>query len=166
MLMSKPEAHLQDLQMMERCLEVARLGAKKGELPFGALIVSRGQVIAEAINRVSSESDVTRHAELVALSAAQKVLKRKRLQDCTLYSIVEPCPMCSFSSREARIGRVVFALSSPVMGGCSKWDVLKDDGLSNKLPEVLDLRRRSSPACWQRRPSRSGANGTRSLGAS
>ena len=129
MLMSRPEAHLQDLEMMERCLEVARLGAKKGELPFGALIVSRGQVIAEATNRVSSESDVTRHAELVALSEAQKVLKRKRLPDCTLYSIVEPCPMCSFSSREARIGRMVFALSSPVMGGYSKWDVLKDDDL-------------------------------------
>ena len=136
-LMSKPEAYLQDLQMMERCLEVARRGAKKGELPFGALIVSRGKVIAEATNCVSSEGDVTRHAELVALSKAQKVLKRKRLQDCTLYSIVEPCPMCSFPSREARIGRVVFALSSPVMGGCSKWDVLKDDDLSNKLPEVF-----------------------------
>jgi tRNA(adenine34) deaminase len=136
-LMNRSEAHLQDLQLMERCLEVARLGAKKGELPFGALIVSRGQVIAEATNRVSSESDVTRHAELVALSAAQKVLKRKRLQDCTLYSIVEPCPMCSFSSREVRIGRVVFALSSPVMGGYSKWDVLKDDDLSNRLPEVF-----------------------------
>jgi tRNA(adenine34) deaminase len=136
-LMSRPEAYLQDLQMMERCLEVARFGAKQGELPFGALIVSRGRVIAEATNCVSSEGDVTRHAELVALSKAQKVLKRKRLQDCTLYSIVEPCPMCSFPSREARIGRVVFALSSPVMGGCSKWDVLKDDDLSNRLPEVF-----------------------------
>jgi tRNA(adenine34) deaminase len=136
-LMSRPEAHLQDLQMMERCLELAQRGAKKGELPFGAVIVSRGRVIAEATNCVSSEKDVTRHAELVALSEAQKVLKRKHLQDCTLYSIVEPCPMCSFPSREARIGRVVFALSSPVMGGYSKWDVLKDDDLSNKLPEVF-----------------------------
>jgi tRNA(adenine34) deaminase len=136
-LMSKPEAYLQDLQMMARCLEVARLGAKKGELPFGALIVSRGQVIAETTNRVSSDNDVTRHAELVALSDAQKILKRSRLQDCTLYSIVEPCPMCSFSSRETRIGRVVFALSSPVMGGYSKWDVLKDEDLSKRLPEVF-----------------------------
>jgi tRNA(adenine34) deaminase len=136
-LMSRPEAYLQDLQMMERCLELAQHGANKGELPFGALIVSRGQIIAEATNCVSSEGDVTRHAELVALSGAQKVLKRKRLQDCTLYTIVEPCPMCSFPAREARIGRVVFALSSPVMGGCSKWDVLKDDDLSNKLPEVF-----------------------------
>src|SRR5437899_1953301 len=75
-LMSRPEAYLQDLRLMERCLEVAQLGAKKGELPFGALVVSRGEVIAEATNRVLSESDVTRHAELVVLSEAQKILKR------------------------------------------------------------------------------------------
>jgi tRNA(adenine34) deaminase len=135
--MGRPEACLRELQMMERCLELAQRGADKGELPFGAVIVSRGQVVAEATNCVSSERDVTRHAELVALSEAQKVLKRKRLQDCTLYSIVEPCPMCSFPAREARIGRVVFALSSPVMGGYSKWDVLKDGDLSSKLPEVF-----------------------------
>src|SRR5689334_6874716 len=135
--MGGSEVSLRDLQMMERCLELAQRGADKGELPFGAVIVSRGQVVAEATNCVSAEGDVTRHAELVALSEAQKVLKRKRLQDCTLYSIVEPCPMCSFPAREARIGRVVFALSSPVMGGYSKWDVLKDDDLSNTLPEVF-----------------------------
>ena len=135
--MGGSEVSLRDLQMMERCLELAQRGADKGELPFGAVIVSRGQVVAEATNCVSAEGDVTRHAVLVALSEAQKVLKRKWLQDCTLYSIVEPCPMCSFPAREARIGRVVFALSSPVMGGFSKWDVLKDDDLSSKLPEVF-----------------------------
>jgi tRNA(adenine34) deaminase len=136
-LMSRPESDLKDFEMMKRCLELAQRGAEKGELPFGALIVSRGRVIAESTNCVSSESDVTRHAELVALSEAQRVLKRNRLQDCTLYSIVEPCPMCSFPAREARIGRVVFALSSPLMGGYSKWDVLNDDDLSSKLPEVF-----------------------------
>ncbi len=131
------DLQMRDLQMMERCLELAQRGVDQGELPFGAVIASRGQVVAEATNCVSSEGDVTRHAELVAISVAQKVLKRKRLQDCTLYTIVEPCPMCSFPAREARIGRVVFALSSPVMGGYSKWDVLKDHDLSRKLPEVF-----------------------------
>ena len=136
-LMSRPESHLQDLQMMKRCLELAQHGVEKGELPFGAVIVSRGRVIAEATNCVSSEGDVTRHAELVALSEAQKVLKRKRLPDCTLYSIVEPCPMCSFAIREARIGRVVFALKSPLMGGSSRWNVLGDEVLSSSMPEVF-----------------------------
>ena len=75
--MSRSVADVQDLRMMERCLELARQGVKQGELPFGAVIASRGQVIAEATNRVSSECDVTRHAELVALSEAQKILKTK-----------------------------------------------------------------------------------------
>jgi tRNA(adenine34) deaminase len=135
--MSRSDADVQDLRMMKRCLELARQGVEQGELPFGAVIASRGEIIAEATNRVSSERDVTRHAELLALSEAQKILGRKRLPDCTLYSIVEPCPMCSFPAREARIGRVVFALSSPVMGGFSKWNVLSDNNLSSKLPEVF-----------------------------
>ena len=135
--MSRSEADVQDLRMMERCLELARQGVKQGELPFGAVIAFRGQVISEATNHVSSECDVTRHAELVALSEAQKILRQKRLPDCTLYSIVEPCPMCSFPTREARIGRVVFAISSPIMGGFSRWDVLSDNSLSSKLPEVF-----------------------------
>ncbi|WP_442869248.1 nucleoside deaminase [Bradyrhizobium sp. CCBAU 11357] len=113
----------------------ARCGARRAA--FGAVIVSKGEIVAKAANCVSSEGGVTRHAGLVALSRAQKSLKRKRLPDCTLYSIVESCPMCSFPTREARISRVVFALSSPVMGGYSKWTVLKDEHLSSKLPEVF-----------------------------
>jgi len=69
--MNRPETYLQDLQMMERCLELAQHGAKNGELPFGAVIVSRGHVIAEATNCVSSESDVTRHAELEAFRSTK-----------------------------------------------------------------------------------------------
>jgi tRNA(adenine34) deaminase len=134
---SPPDASVQDLRMMMRCLQLAERGAGNGELPFAAVVASRGEVIAESANRVSSERDVTRHAEIVALSKAQKVTNRRRLTDCTLYSIVEPCPMCSFPAREARIGRVVFALSSPIMGGHSRWNVLRDAGLSTKLPEVF-----------------------------
>ncbi|HTJ01238.1 MAG TPA: nucleoside deaminase [Methylovirgula sp.] len=127
----------QDLKLMRRCFELARHATHDGELPFGAVVARKGEIIAEAANRVSREGDITRHAELVAISEAQRVLGRKRLCDCVLYSVVEPCPMCSFASRETRIGRVVFALNSPLMGGCSKWDVLSNESLSGKLPEVF-----------------------------
>ncbi len=129
--------HAQDLELMRRCFELARHASHNGELPFGAVVARRGEVIAEAANWVSREGDVTRHAELLAISEAQRILKRKRLSDCVLYSVVEPCPMCSFPTREARIGRVVYALNSPLMGGCSKWNVLSDESLSSKLPEVF-----------------------------
>ena len=136
--MSRSEVDVQDLRMMERCLELARQGVKQGELPFGAVIASRGQVIAEATNHVSSECDVTRHAELVALSEAQKSFKTKAFAGLHLVFNRRTLPvMRSFPAREARIGRVVFAISSPIMGGFSRWNVLSDNSLSSKLPEVF-----------------------------
>jgi len=66
---------------------------------------------------VSQDRDVTRHAEAVALTEAQRTLGCTSLDDCTLYANVEPCALCSYAIREARIGRVVYGVSSPVMGG-------------------------------------------------
>ena len=69
---------------------------------------------------------MTRHAEVVAISAAQKTLGTVSLDDCTIYVSAEPCAYCCYAIRESRIGRVVYALSSPHMGGVSKWPVLTD----------------------------------------
>jgi tRNA(adenine34) deaminase len=107
---------------------------------------------------VAQDADVTKHAEILAISEAQKVLGRTDLSDCTIYSNVEPCPMCSFPIRETRIGRVVFAISSPMMGGFSKWNVLGDKEISNVMPEVFGdrpevaagLHYREAAAVWQK----------------
>ena len=93
--LTDPERAL-DLTMMARCIEVARIGGTQGEFPFGAVICRGGDIIVETTNQVLRSADVTRHAELVALSEAQKVLGQTILNECTLYSVVEPCPMCSF----------------------------------------------------------------------
>ena len=86
---------------------------------------------------VRNERDVTRHAEMVAISSAQKKLGSTSLDECTIYSTIEPCAMCSYTIRESRIGRVIFGLRSPVMGGNSRWNILTDAGLSSILPEVF-----------------------------
>jgi tRNA(Arg) A34 adenosine deaminase TadA len=99
-----------------------------------------------------------RHAEILAISEAQRVLGRSDLSDCTIYSNVEPCPMCSFPIRETRIGRVVYAISSPMMGGFSKWNVLGDNEISNVMPEVFGdapevaagLQYREAAAVWRK----------------
>jgi tRNA(adenine34) deaminase len=127
----------QDSELMQRCIELSRMGSVEGELPFAALIAEQGKIIAEATNRVIRDKDVTRHAELIALSEAQKTLGQTKLQNCTLYSNVEPCVMCAFPIREARISRVVFAIRSPLMGGFSRWNVLHDERISQVLPEVF-----------------------------
>jgi tRNA(adenine34) deaminase len=146
-----------DLQMMRRCVELSAEAVRQRELPFACVICRDGEIVAEAINRVAHDKDVTRHAEILAISEAQRVLGRSDLSDCTIYSNVEPCPMCSFPIRETRIGRVVYAISSPMMGGFSKWNVLGDNEISNVMPQVFGdapevaagLQYREAAAVWR-----------------
>jgi tRNA(adenine34) deaminase len=146
-----------DLAMMTRCIALAKDAAACGEIPFASIICKDGVVVAEATNRVVRDKDVTRHAELLAIGAAQAVLKTRILSGCTLYSIVEPCPMCAFPAREAQIGRVVFALRSPMMGGLSKWNILRDPEISSVMPEafgpipevVVGVLAREAEAVWK-----------------
>ncbi len=125
-----------DRRMMTRCIELSKSSGKSGEYPYAAIICRDGKIVAESTNRVSHERDVTRHAEIVAISLAQKALATVSLDDCEIYVNAEPCAMCSFAIRESRIRRVVYGLSSPHMGGKTKWRVLDDTDLSEAMPEV------------------------------
>jgi tRNA(adenine34) deaminase len=126
-----------DTEMMRRCIRLSASAAAEGEFPFAAVISDGAMVVAEAVNRVAQNGDVTQHAELLAVAKAQQVLGRKDLSTCTIYSNVEPCAMCSFPIRETRIARVVYAISSPLMGGFSRWNVLRDAEISNVMPEAF-----------------------------
>ena len=126
-----------DRRMMARAIALSKQSGAAGEYPYGVLICRAGKVVAESINRVKHDSDVTRHAEVVAISAAQKALRCTSLDDCVIYGSAEPCVLCSYAIRESRIGRVVYGLHSPHMGGLSKWNVLQDESLSRTMPEVF-----------------------------
>ena len=89
-----------DLEMMTRCIEISQKGVAAGELPFAAIVCKDGKIIAESSNRVVQDGDVSRHAEILALSLAQQIVGSKRLRGHTLYTNVEPCPMCAFAIRE------------------------------------------------------------------
>jgi tRNA(adenine34) deaminase len=127
--------------MMARCAELARNGVAEGEYPFGSVIARGETIIAEGVNHSVRETDESRHAEIIAIAHARRTLGKRSLRDCTLYSTVEPCAMCSFCIRAAGIGRVVFALHSPVLGGMSRWDILQDKTLARRLPFLF----RSAP---------------------
>ena len=126
-----------DIAMMRRCIRLSVTSTQLGELPFAALICKDGNLVVESTNRVVHSADISHHAEMAAISEAQKILGRADLSGCTLYSTVEPCAMCAFAVRETGIDRVVFSISSPIMGGLSKWNVLRDTELSHALPEVF-----------------------------
>jgi len=126
-----------DAEMMRRAIALAVRCGEEGEYPYGVVICRDGEAVAESINCVARERDVTRHAEVVAIIAAQKKLDTVSLDDCTIYVSAEPCAYCSYAIRESRIGRVVYGLTSPHMGGVSKWPVLTDKDISDTMPEVF-----------------------------
>jgi tRNA(adenine34) deaminase len=135
--MDKTSVEQHDRVMMARAIALSKESGAAGEYPYGVLICRAGKVVAESIDRVEHDSDVTRHAEVVAISAAQKALGSTSLDGCVIYGSAEPCVFCSYAIRESRIGRVVYGLHSPYMGGLSKWNILKDESLSRNMPEVF-----------------------------
>ena len=135
--MNRPEALATDRLMMRRCIELSAKSGQQGEYPYAAVIVRNGEFVCESVNKVATDRDVTRHAEVVAIQDAQRILGLTSLDDCTLYSNAEPCAFCSYAIRESRIGRVVYGMRSPIMGGHSRYGILDDHGLSNAMPEVF-----------------------------
>jgi len=97
-----------DRMWMARALEMARLAALRGEVPIGAVVVLEGRLLADGCNRTIEAIDPTAHAEVVAIRAAARRIGDWRLEGCTLYTTVEPCPLCAGAILLARIPRVVF----------------------------------------------------------
>jgi tRNA(adenine34) deaminase len=126
-----------DYSMMRRCIALASQSGDLGEYPYAAVICRGSQIVCESINRVCRDRDVTRHAEVVAISEAQRILGTTSLDNCAIYANAEPCAFCSYAIRETRIGRVVLGVPSPLMGGFSRWSILQDPNLSERVPEVF-----------------------------
>lgn len=106
-----------DRHYMRRALRLARWAASLGEVPVGAVLVCRGVVVAEGINRVERDHNGLAHAELLLLEAAGRRYGR-RLTEMTLYVTLEPCVMCAGAMLHARLGRLVYGADDPERGGC------------------------------------------------
>lgn len=104
---------------MRRALELARRAAEAGEVPVGCVITDGdGNIIGEGRNRCEENSDATAHAEMEAIKAASSALGDWRLEGCTLYVTLEPCPMCTGAIISARIPTVVFGARDEQTGSC------------------------------------------------
>jgi tRNA(adenine34) deaminase len=124
-----------DLAMMRLALEEAIQAAEEGEVPVGAVVVRGEEVLAAAHNKRETSKDPTAHAELLALRHAAKKLGRWRLADCTLYSTLEPCPMCAGALHAARAGRLVYAAPDPKAGAAGTlYDLPTDSRLNHTYP--------------------------------
>jgi tRNA(adenine34) deaminase len=125
-----------DREMMRRAIELAREASNLGEVPVGAVVVQGGRVIAEAFNLRETLEDPTAHAERLALTLAGRAIGSWRLDECTLYVTLEPCPMCAGAIVQARLGRLVYGADDPKAGACRTLYRIADDTRLNHRTTV------------------------------
>ncbi len=105
-----------DERFMQQALVEARKALAQDEIPIGAVVVANGSIIGRGHNLTETLHDVTAHAEMQAITAAEEYLGGKYLDKCTLYVTVEPCVMCAGAIGWSQMGRIVFGASDPKRG--------------------------------------------------
>ena len=126
-----------DERWMRLALDEARAAAAEDEVPVGAIVVAAGRVIASAHNQREQLSDPTAHAEMIALTQAAAQLGSWRLENCTLYVTLEPCPMCAGAILQARVPRVVWGAADPKAGAVeSLYQLFEDARLNHRVDHV------------------------------
>ncbi len=125
---------------MSAALKEAEEAYRKDEVPVGAIIVKGGAVIARGHNQVEMLQDPTAHAEIIAIGAAANHLGSRRLEGCTLYVTLEPCPMCAGAIVLSRLDRLVFGSFDPKMGACSTiYNIVQDERLNHRVEVISGI---------------------------
>ncbi len=122
-----------DYQAMTRALELAKEALTFGEVPVGAVITCAGQILAQAFNLRETLSDPTGHAERLAITLAGRARNSWRLDNCSLYVTLEPCPMCAGAIVQSRLSRVFYGANDPKAGACdSLYRITADRRLNHR----------------------------------
>ncbi|MDA1039194.1 MAG: tRNA adenosine(34) deaminase TadA [Planctomycetota bacterium] len=122
---------------MRLALEEARAAAAEDEVPVGAVVVAAGRVIASAHNQREQLADPTAHAEMIALTQAASQQGSWRLDGCTLYVTLEPCPMCAGAIVQARVPKVVWGAADPKAGAVvSLYRLFEDTRLNHRVEHI------------------------------
>ena len=123
-----------DESFMKQAVKQAKKAYDKLETPIGCVIVHEDKIIARGYNKRNMKKNTLAHAEILAINKASKVLGDWRLEDCTMYVTLEPCPMCAGAIVQARIPRVVIGSMNP-KAGCagSVLNLLQEDGLNHQV---------------------------------
>ena len=124
-----------DLRFMAEALKLADYAATQGEVPVGCVIVFEDRIIGRGYNLRESNQDPIAHAEILAISEAAKAMGSWRLEDCTLYVTLEPCPMCAGALVLSRIARCVYGCTDPKAGFVGTLaDISQFPGLNHHYP--------------------------------
>jgi tRNA(adenine34) deaminase len=126
-----------DDEMMRRALDLARAARQAGEVPVGAIVTLGGRIVSQAYNLRETLNDPTAHAERLALMLAGRSLGSWRLDHCTIYVTLEPCPMCAGAIGLSRISRLVYGAADQKAGACrSLYRLLDDPRLNHRVPQT------------------------------
>ncbi|HEW79049.1 MAG TPA: tRNA adenosine(34) deaminase TadA [Phycisphaerales bacterium] len=124
----------EDERFMRAAIEAARVAEDNGDVPIGAVIVFENRIIAKAYNQKEQLADPTAHAEIIALTQAAAALQSWRLNGCTMYVTLEPCPMCAGALVLSRMDRLVYGCDDPKAGACkSLYNIVQDERLNHRL---------------------------------
>ena len=123
-----------DESFMKQAVKQAKKAYDKLETPIGCVIVHEDKIIARGYNKRNMKKNTLAHAEILAINKASKVLGDWRLEDCTMYVTLEPCPICAGAIVQARIPHVVIGSMNP-KAGCagSVLNLLQQDGLNHQV---------------------------------
>jgi len=123
-----------DEEYMAEALRQAMMALEDNEVPVGAIIVKDGRVIGRAHNQRERLGDPTAHAEMIAITQAAEHAGNWRLEGCTMYVTLEPCPMCAGAIVLARLPRLVFGARDPKAGAAgSIYDIPRDPKLNHAV---------------------------------
>ena len=124
----------QDEKYMRLAIEQAKIAEENGDVPIGAVIVYKDQIIGRAYNQREQLKDPTAHAEIIALTQAAAALENWHLNGCTIYVTLEPCPMCAGALVLSRIDRLVYGCDDPKTGAVkSLYNIVTDGRLNHRL---------------------------------
>ncbi len=122
---------------MRYALTEAEKAYDEDEVPVGAVIVFKNEIIARAHNQIKRLKDPTAHAEMIAITQAAAHLRNERLLECELYVTIEPCTMCVGAAVLARMKTIIFGASDPKTGACSSAFELLKPGAYNHDVKVI-----------------------------
>ena len=129
-----------DRRYMQEAIELARKALESEDVPIGALVVYRGRVIGRGYNQREKLQDPTAHAEMLALTAAAEYIGHWRLENCTVYVTLEPCPMCAGALVMARVARLVYGAPDEKAGACgSLYQITQDPRLNHRVETVAGV---------------------------
>lgn len=129
-----------DEAYMKEAIRQAKKAAALKEVPIGCVIVHEGKIIGRGYNRRTIDKNVLAHAEIIAIRKACRAIGDWRLEECTMYVTLEPCPMCAGAIVQARIPKVMIGCMNP-KAGCagSVLDMLHEDGFNHQVETEIGL---------------------------